>query len=93
MNTGAVRPLCPSSRSSALPRTRLQSYYFSPDRTEFVTIDNPSSIRSKIEWIKAGGYLGAFWWEFHHDYVAPGAENPQGSHYLIDIVTRYLGRK
>jgi len=46
-----------------------------------------------IEWIKAGGYLGAFWWEFHHDYVAPGAENPQGSHYLIDIVTRYLGRK
>ena len=69
------------------------SYYFSPDRTEFVTIDNPSSIRSKIEWIKAGGYLGAFWWEFHHDYVAPGAENPQGSHYLIDIVTRYLGRK
>ena len=69
------------------------SYYFSPDRTEFVTIDNPSSIRSKIEWIKAGSYLGAFWWEFHHDYVAPGAENPQGSHYLIDIVTRYLGRK
>ena len=69
------------------------SYYFSPDRTEFVTIDNPSSIRSKIEWIKACGYLGAFWWEFHHDYVAPGAENPQGSHYLIDIVTRYLGRK
>ena len=50
-------------------------------------------IRSKIEWIKAGGYLGAFWGEFHQDYVAPGAENPQGSHYLIDIVTRYLGRK
>lgn len=67
------------------------SYYFSPDRGEFVTIDSPASIRSKIEWIVASGYRGAFWWEFHHDYVAPGAGNPAGSHYLIDIVTKYLG--
>lgn len=66
------------------------SYYFSPDRGEFVTIDSPASIRSKIEWIVASGYRGAFWWEFHHDYVAPGAGNPVGSHYLIDIVTKYL---
>lgn len=69
------------------------SYYFSPDRNEFVTIDNPASILSKIEWVKANGYLGAFWWEFHHDYVAPGAQNPDGSHYLIDVVTDYLKRK
>ena len=69
------------------------SYYFSPDRNEFVTIDNPSSILSKIEWVEANGYLGAFWWEFHHDYVAPNAENPDGFHYLIDVVTDYLERK
>lgn len=69
------------------------SYYFSPDRNEFVTIDNPASILSKIEWVKANGYLGAFWWEFHHDYVAPGTQNPDGSHYLIDVVTDYLKRK
>lgn len=67
------------------------SYYFSPDGNEFVTIDNPSSILNKIRWITANGYRGVFWWEFHHDYLPPTAENPRGSHYLIDVVTKYLG--
>lgn len=69
------------------------SYYFSPDRNEFVTIDNPASILNKIEWITANGYRGAFWWEFHHDFVAPSSENPRGSHYLIDVVRDYLKQK
>lgn len=69
------------------------SYYFSPDRNEFVTIDSPSSVLEKIEWIKANGYRGAFWWEFHHDYTAPDSENPAGSHALIDGVTKYLREK
>ncbi|WP_162272062.1 glycosyl hydrolase family 18 protein [Alistipes provencensis] len=68
------------------------SYYFSPDREEFVTMDSPSSILNKIEWIQANGFRGAFWWEFHHDYLAPDEANPQGSHYLIDLVTDYLKR-
>ncbi|WP_300722640.1 glycoside hydrolase family 18 protein [uncultured Alistipes sp.] len=66
------------------------SYYFSPDREEFVTIENPVSMRRKIEWITANGFRGAFWWEFHHDYVAPTAEQPAGRHHLIDVVTAYL---
>ena len=69
------------------------SYYFSPDRNEFVTIDNPSSVLNKIEWITASGYRGAFWWEFHHDYVRPNRDNHCGSHYLIDPVAKYLEQK
>ena len=66
------------------------SYYFSPDGGEFVTIDSPSSILNKIEWVSANGYRGVFWWEFHHDFIAPGSGNPRGNHYLIDVVTNYL---
>lgn len=69
------------------------SYYFSPDRGEFVTVDSPSSIRNKIEWITANGFRGVFWWEFHHDYLAPDKTNPQGSHYLIDVVSDYLKKR
>ena len=69
------------------------SYYFSPDRGEFVTMDSPSSIRNKIEWITANGFRGVFWWEFHHDYLAPDKTNPQGSHYLIDVVSDYLKKR
>lgn len=47
-------------------------------------------MRRKIEWITANGFRGAFWWEFHHDYVAPSAEQPAGRHHLIDVVTAYL---
>ena len=46
----------------------------------------------KIEWITANGYRGVFWWEFHHDYVAPEAGRA-GSHYLIDGVTDYLKKQ
>ena len=66
------------------------SYYFSPDREEFVTIENPVSMRRKIEWITANGFRGVFWWEFHHDYVAPTAEQPAGRHHLIGVVTDFL---
>lgn len=66
------------------------SYYFSPDGADFVTIENPVSIRKKIEWIVRNGYRGAFWWEFHYDYRTPGADCPNGSHALIDVVTAYL---
>ena len=66
------------------------SYYFSPDGKDFVTIENPMSIRKKIEWIVRSGYRGAFWWEFHYDYRTPDAGCPDGSHALIDVVTDYL---
>lgn len=69
------------------------SYYFSPDGGEFVTIENPGSMRRKIEWITANGFRGVFWWEFHHDYVAPTADQPAGRHYLIDGVTDFLGKR
>lgn len=69
------------------------SYYFSPDGGEFVTIENPRSMRRKIEWITSNGFRGVFWWEFHHDYVAPTADQPAGRHYLIDGVTDFLGKR
>lgn len=69
------------------------SYFFSPDRSEFVTIDNEASILRKIEWMTRGGFRGVFWWEFHHDYRQPNAAEPRGGHYLIDGVTEYLRKR
>lgn len=66
------------------------SYYFSPDRREFVTIENPASIGDKIRWIVHNGYRGVFWWEFHYDYREPDENDPDGSHCLMDVVTDYL---
>lgn len=66
------------------------SYYFSPDRNEFVTIEDPESMRRKIKWITKAGYRGVFWWEYHYDYTLPDGQDRDGSHELADIVTDYL---
>lgn len=66
------------------------SYYFSPDRSQFVTMDSPESIMAKVRWIVQNGYRGVFWWEYHHDYERPDATYPAGRHYLIDLVDDYL---
>lgn len=65
-------------------------YYFSPDRKEFITMDNPASILKKIQWITNQGYLGAFWWVFHCDFNLPENKNQKGTHHLIDIASDFL---
>lgn len=69
------------------------SYYFSPDHKDFVTMENPESMRTKIEWIYAQNFRGVFWWEFHHDYTHPKGDGSRGAHALIDVVTEYLGNQ
>lgn len=62
-------------------------YYFSPDKTEFVTIDNNRSLERKLEWVFEEQYRGVFWWEFHSDYFPPVEGQEYASHPLIDHVT------
>jgi len=60
------------------------SYYFSPDRRDFATIDNPASVKRKMAWILAQRYRGVFWWEYHHDYLPPDRSHPTPRHPLAD---------
>lgn len=62
------------------------NYFYSPDRREFVTMENPETIKTKLEWIKQRKYLGVFWWEFSYDAYVPDDAGEYVKHYLIDIV-------
>lgn len=65
-------------------------YYFSPDKNEFVTIDNLRSIEKKMDWIKARNYRGIFWWEFHSDFQPASQGQPYGTHHFMDFVSSYI---
>lgn len=62
------------------------NYFYSPDRREFVTMENPETIKIKLKWIKQRKYLGVFWWEFSYDAYVPDDAGEYVKHYLIDIV-------
>lgn len=62
------------------------NYFYSPDRREFVTMESPETIKTKLEWIKQRKYLGVFWWEFSYDAYVPDDAGEYVKHYLIDIV-------
>lgn len=62
-------------------------YYFSPDSSEFLTVDSERSINLKVDWILESGYKGLFWWEFHTDWIAPTVKGARGTHLLMDYVT------
>ncbi len=61
-------------------------YYFSPDRRDFVSIDNTVSLDHKMWWISQRGYRGVFWWEFHCDLVPAAPGQRYAEHPLIDHV-------
>lgn len=63
-------------------------YYFSPDGTDFFTIDNLRSLDLKIEWIVQKKFLGEFWWVFNCDYFPPKAGEKYGTNYMIDHVEK-----
>ena len=60
------------------------SYYFSPDRRDFATIDNPASVKRKMAWILDQRFRGVFWWEYHHDYLPPDRAHPAPRHPLSE---------
>jgi GH18 family chitinase len=49
-------------------------------------MENPETIKTKLEWIKQRKYLGVFWWEFSYDAYVPDDAGEYVKHYLIDIV-------
>lgn len=66
------------------------SYYYSSDKSEFITIENPKTILDKIQWATKEQYKGAFWWEFNNDAIAPTTKAGKIRHHLIDVVYQYL---
>lgn len=86
-------PLLNQGWKEEYDKTEQVSYYFSPDRKEFITMENPSTILEKIKWITQQGYRGVFWWEFHYDFILPDDSATKGKHHLIDIVSGYLKPK
>ncbi len=65
-------------------------YYFSPEKKDFVSIDNNRSHSRKMEWVFEHGFRGVFWWEFHRDYCAPSPGEKYGKHPLVDHVTKLI---
>jgi len=65
-------------------------YYFSPDKEEFVTIDNLMSLEKKMDWVKKQNYRGVFWWEFHSDFQFAREGESRGTHYFMDFVSGYI---
>lgn len=66
------------------------SYYFSPDKSDFITMENPKTILTKIQWITKEQYKGVFWWEFSYDAIYPTSKTDKVKHHLIDVVSQYL---
>jgi len=65
-------------------------YYFKPDKSEFITIDNKQSLTRKMEWIFKKKFRGVFWWEYHHDWLSPSTGHKYAVHPLIDHVTKII---
>ena len=76
--------LLASGWKESYDRAAASSYYFSPDRRDFATIDNPGSVKRKTEWVLASQYRGVFWWTFHHDYLPADRAHAAPRHPLAD---------
>lgn len=63
-------------------------YYFSPDGTEFMTLESPRSLTAKYNWTRDKGFGGIFWWEFNCDRVAN--PDPTHRHLLTDTVIELI---
>ena len=63
------------------------AYFFSPDGSEFMTVETLRSLDAKIEWVKQNSFGGVFWWEYTYDWIKPSKPGERGTHLLIDHVT------
>lgn len=68
-------------------------YYFSPDKKDFITMENAETIINKLEFAIELGYNRAFWWEYDYDVVPPTTPEGKVSHRLIDVVDDYISEK
>lgn len=64
------------------------AYFFSPDGTEFMTLETERSLDLKIDWVLDSGFGGVFWWEYSCDLVKPAAGGSGSSHMITDFVTK-----
>lgn len=64
------------------------NYYYSPDRKQFVTMENKETIAIKNKWVKEEGYRGIFWWEFSYDMIVPAKKGDKIEHHLIDVIRK-----
>lgn len=81
-----MMPLLRQGWTEEYDTTAKVSYFYSPDKKSFITMDTPQSIRTKIDWIKQNRYKGIFWWEFSYDTIPPVKTGDKIKHHLIDIV-------
>lgn len=87
-----VFPLLQEGWTEEYDHTAKVSYYYSPNRSEFITIENPKTIQAKIQWITEEKYKGAFWWEFSYDAIYPTSKKEKIRHHLIDVVGKYIDK-
>lgn len=79
-------PLLKEGWSSEYDNEAKVNYFYSPDKNEFITMETPETIKTKLEWIKQKEYLGVFWWEFSYDSHDSENADEYIKHHLIDIV-------
>ncbi|MFI3314835.1 MAG: glycoside hydrolase family 18 protein [Rikenellaceae bacterium] len=65
------------------------NYFFSPDKTDFIAIENHETINNKLKWFDENGFKRIFWWEYEYDIILPTQTGERVSHHLIDLVTDY----
>ena len=63
------------------------AYFFSPDRTEFMTLETRRSMDAKLDWVEEEGFGGVFWWEYSCDWIRPEKPGEKGVHLIMDYVT------
>ncbi|MFI3281790.1 MAG: glycosyl hydrolase family 18 protein [Rikenellaceae bacterium] len=66
------------------------SYFFSPDGSDFFSMDTPRAIDHKLDWVYERGYRGVFWWEYHMDIDPETKDELKATHLLIDEATKNI---
>lgn len=91
MDYNELPPLLEKGWTEEYDAQESMSYFFSPDRKEFATMDNHRSLKAKMEWVFSQKFRGVFWWEFHTDFQI--SEDGKGTHALMDYVTGLINKK
>lgn len=66
------------------------AYFFSSDKSEFMTLETERSMDAKLDWIRESGFGGIFWWEYSCDWIRPEKPGERGVHLITDYVTEKL---
>jgi chitinase len=85
-----VQPILKTGWKEFYDKKAEAPYYFSPDKSEFITIDNFLSHRKKAEWVISNNYRGIFWWEFNYDFYPQADGIKSARHPMIDNVSSII---